>query len=74
MRDPEGGRLGDHTDRPRSRMPPEDMYHMFGKGQHQRLQDGGLCDQQQLYIGALGKDVSGPAIQELGHPGEDRQD
>eukprot|EP00972_Heterocapsa_arctica_P062652 9238845-Heterocapsa_arctica.AAC.1 len=74
MRGPEGGRLGYHSVRPRSRMPPEDMYHMFGKGQHQRLQEGGLRDQQQHYIGALEGDESGPAIQELGHPGEDRQD
>eukprot|EP00972_Heterocapsa_arctica_P003743 558828-Heterocapsa_arctica.AAC.1 len=47
---------------------------MFGKGQHQRLQEGGLRDHRQLYIGALGGDAGKSELQELGHPGEDRQD
>eukprot|EP00972_Heterocapsa_arctica_P107862 15886003-Heterocapsa_arctica.AAC.1 len=55
-------------------MPPEDLYHLLGKGQRHWIQEGGLRDQQQHYIGALEKDASGSAVQELGHPGEYRQD
>eukprot|EP00972_Heterocapsa_arctica_P010847 1588810-Heterocapsa_arctica.AAC.1 len=55
-------------------MPPEVMYHMFGEGQHQRLQEGGFRDHRQLYNGALGGYASASEIQGLEHHGEDRQD
>eukprot|EP00972_Heterocapsa_arctica_P106001 15613628-Heterocapsa_arctica.AAC.1 len=56
------------------RMWGKDLHYMPGKGQHQRLQERQIRDRQQPYTGAMEHDEGEHTVQELDHPGEDRQD
>eukprot|EP00972_Heterocapsa_arctica_P080668 11888056-Heterocapsa_arctica.AAC.1 len=38
------------------------MYHMFSKGLHQRLQEGGLRAHRQVHIGAMGRNAKEPSF------------
>eukprot|EP00972_Heterocapsa_arctica_P016405 2419410-Heterocapsa_arctica.AAC.1 len=54
-------------------MSVEELHHLCCEGQHQRLQERRVRDQQQHCTGALEGDEGGYAVQELDHPAEGRQ-
>eukprot|EP00972_Heterocapsa_arctica_P043404 6406295-Heterocapsa_arctica.AAC.1 len=54
-------------------MRGQSLHHMLGEGRHQRIQERGHRDHQQLYTRVLERDEREHPIQELDHPAEDRQ-